>query len=246
MRLKKIYRMINPRWKDAPEHLEGEARKRAYSVSYCSGGMQTDGNYDAFYTGLKRTRNVEGRIVEIGCFCGKSSNIITYLKQYLGIDKPLVSVDPWTYTSNSVQDARIMPFFGVTWQEYEDFVRNAYKENVALFSKDSLPFAVRAFSNDLFAKWGRDETVTDVFGRSVALGGKIAFAFIDGDHSYEGAMDDFVNVDRYLSVGGQILFDDSGEGAGRGCDQAAAEAAARPNYRLVAKNPNLLIEKIAS
>ena len=91
--------------------------------------------------------------------------------------------------------------------------------------------------------WGTSATVIDVFDRSIKLGGPLAFAFIDGDHSYEGSMKDFVNIDRHLSFGGYILFDDSGDGGGRGCGLTAREASKHPRYELVSKNPNYLIRK---
>jgi Methyltransferase domain len=44
----------------------------------------------------------------------------------------------------------------------------------------------------------------DFFGNAVQLGGPIAFAYIDGSHTYEQSTKDFQNVDRYLEPGGFI------------------------------------------
>jgi hypothetical protein len=146
--------------------------------------------------------------------------------------------------SNEVNDESINIYLGIPASELREFFREAYRTRVRFFSRSDLPNAIQGFSHDVFARWEEGETVTDLFDRAVTLGGPIAFAYIDGDHSYEGAMQDFKDVDRYLSIGGMILFDDSGDRDDRGCARAAREATAKSNYQLVSKNPNYLICKL--
>ena len=75
------------------------------------------------------------------------------------------------------------------------------------------------------------------------LGGSISFAYIDGDHSYQQSKRDFENVDRYLEVGGFIVFDDSEDYSGCGSARTAQEASTWNSYELVAKNPNYCLRK---
>jgi hypothetical protein len=212
-------------------------------MSWSTGGMLTPGNVDAIYHALKNVGNVDGKFLEIGCFCGLSSNLITFLKRALGISKPLFSVDPWIYGAAEARTATLTDFTSVKWEEYQAFVRAAYRSRVGFYSRDDLPHAIEQYSGDFMQLWNDCAVVTDVFGRRAELGGPLAFAFIDGDHSYEGSKEDFINIDRHLASGGYILFDDSGDGDGRGCHRTAREASKHARYELVSKNPNYLIRK---
>jgi hypothetical protein len=243
--IKKILKKLDPNWVEVPDSLKGMPRKRVYSIAYATGGMLTRGNVDALYYALKETRNIEGCLLEIGSFCGLSSNVITFLKRHLGVERPLFAIDPWNLVNlDEMEEDRTEIELGIPDSELSEFIREAYRTRVRFFSRSDLPNAIQGFSHDVFAKWEKGETVKDLFDRDVTLGGPIAFAYIDGDHSYEGAKQDFHNVDRYLSTGGMILFDDSGDRDDRGCAVAAREAAGRPNYQLVSKNPNYLIRKL--
>ena len=71
----------------------------------------------------------------------------------------------------------------------------------------------------------------------------IAFAYIDGAHTYEQSMRDFQNVSRHLIGGGFIVFDDSADSSHWGSRLTAQEAAKHPDYELIAKNPNYCVRK---
>ena len=243
--IKHLYRTVSPHWKDVPAKIPARQRKRVNSIAFATGGMLTQGNIDALYYALRETKAVDGSLLEIGSYCGLSSNVITFLKRHLEIAKPLFAIDPWDLVELDQETlARVNEDLGLSRDQLAVFIRESYKTRVGFFSQADLPHAVQGFSNDVLAKWAKGETVTDQFGRDVALGGSIAFAFIDGDHSYQGAKDDFENVDRFLSVGGIILFDDSADSDNRGCEKAAREASRHPNYELVSKNPNYMIRKL--
>lgn len=243
--MKSFLRKLDPRWKDVPSSLKGRPRKRVFSIAYATGGMLAKGNVDALHHGLKETKNVEGSMLEIGSFCGLSSNVITYLKRHLDIQKPLFAMDPWDLVEiENPEDDLPQIELGIPRSELGRFIRESYVARVGFFSRDDLPHALHGFSGNLMEEWHRSATVTDLFGREVTLGGPISFAFIDGDHSYEGARLDYENIDRHLSVGGMILFDDSADAGQRGCEAAAREAAAQKNYKLISKNPNYLVQKI--
>ena len=103
---------------------------------------------------------------------------------------------------------------------------------------------VELTSDEFFAAWAAGRSTRDVFGRPTALGGPIAFAYVDGNHAYEFARRDFENVDRFLQVGGFVLFDDSADGSHWEVTRVVAEVKRMANYRVVAKNPNYLFQRV--
>ncbi len=112
-----------------------------------------------------------------------------------------------------------------------------------MFSRYDLPYTLEMFSEELFEAWRQSQTVTDVFGRAVQLGGPISFCYIDGNHSYECARRDFENSDAFLEAGGFILFDDSADGSGWGVRRVIDEVKSSGNYDRVIENPNYLFRK---
>ena len=73
---------------------------------------------------------------------------------------------------------------------------------------------------------------------------KIAFAYIDGDHSYEQTKKDFENVDAKLLKNGFVLIDDSAKKMRFGSAQFIKEIFKRSDYKLIDANPNYLFKKI--
>jgi hypothetical protein len=120
---------------------------------------------------------------------------------------------------------------------------------VRFFCAGNEPSAVEACSDEFFAAWRRGDERPDVLGGAVRLGGPISFCFIDGNHTYEAAAQDFRNMDEFLLPGGFVLFDDSGDGQTGpdgvewGSCRAAREVLATGRYDLVMKNPNYLFRK---
>jgi hypothetical protein len=76
------------------------------------------------------------------------------------------------------------------------------------------------------------------------LGGKIAFCYIDGNHSYQFAKRDFENADKFLEIHGFILFDDSSDDSVFGCKNLMPEIIQSERYELVCKNPNYFFKKL--
>ena len=118
-----------------------------------------------------------------------------------------------------------------------------FRRNVMLFSGDRLPHHIELSSDAFFSAWASNEPRIDYFGNNVRLGGPIALAYIDGDHTYEQSKRDFLNVDRHLEAGGFIIFDDSDDEGEFGCKQTAQEVAQSVRYELIAKNPNYCVRK---
>jgi hypothetical protein len=123
-------------------------------------------------------------------------------------------------------------------------VKDTYKRNIEFFSETNKPFTIEATSDEFFDLWKDSQKVSDVFGRSVKLGGPISFCYVDGNHTPEFVRRDFENTNSYLERGGFILFDDSGDGDTFGMTPLMQEIQSRNEYRLVMKNPNYLFMKV--
>ncbi len=122
-------------------------------------------------------------------------------------------------------------------------MRSSYLRNIQTFSQYDLPYTVEMFSDEFFGAWTQGQTHTDVLGRSLQLGGPISFCYIDGNHSYEFAKRDFENTDRFLEVGGLVLFDDSGDNSNWEVRKVVSDIMAGGRYEVIANNPNYLFRK---
>jgi hypothetical protein len=208
-------------------------------LTFANAGMLNKGNLLCFDYAI---RNLPSNrpIVEIGSFCGLSTNLLAYYKQKHVADNPIFTCDRWDFEgANGNVGSSEIPH-----SEYRAFVRDSYIRNVKMFSRCGLPHTVEKLSNDFFEAWEREKTVTDVFGARVKLGGPISFCYIDGNHAYDFARKDFLNTDYFLEPGGFILFDDSADGSHWEVCRVIEEVKALPNYRVVAKNPNYLFQKL--
>ena len=209
-------------------------------MRFVNPGMLDPGNVWLFDRCLRDIPN--GAVVEIGTFCGLSLNHIIHLMRKHQCSNPLFSVDAWEFEDVSLTDDRF-PGTDISAQKYRQQVIDTFRNNVELFSSERRPHHIQLGSDAFFEAWAGKAEKTDFFGRQVKLGGPIAFAYIDGDHSYEQSQRDFENIDRYLVPGGYIVFDDSADWTEWGSHKAAQEASARRNYRLVARAPNYCIQK---
>jgi hypothetical protein len=209
-------------------------------LSMSNPGMLDPGNLYLFERCIRRMP--EGAVIEIGSFCGLSLNhILLFLSQF-GRTNPVFSVDPWEFEGFS-QNSTHLDGTKIPSSPYRQHVIDSFRRNVEFFNGDRLPFHMPLSSNDFFSAWERGEEKIDFFGRNVVLGGSIALAYIDGDHSYAQSRKDFENVDRYLVTGGFVIFDDSADWTDWGSHRTAREAALRSNYRLVDRTPNYCLRK---
>jgi len=180
-------------------------------------------------------------ILEIGTFCGLSTNVLTHLKRKHGVKNPLVTCDKWEFENvNGRSNIANSP---ILFSEYKKFVKNSYIRNIQMFSPDDLPFTFEFTANEFFEEWKNGKTHPDVLGRMYTLGGPISFCYIDGNHTYEYAKQDFLHCDSFLVNGGFILFDDSTLTEFT-LHQLMPEIKAMSRYRLVAENPYHLFQKV--
>jgi hypothetical protein len=205
-------------------------------LTYINAGMLERGNVHLFDY-VARNLPAEGAVLEIGSFAGLSTNLIIYFLQQHGQRRPFYTVDPW-----KLKDDDVVFFNGkFSFRDYNGFVKESFRRNVAFFSPDQMPYSIEDLSVSFFAKWERHEIVCDVFGRSVALGGALSFAYIDGDHAPDAVRRDFAMCDRYLAPNGFVLFDDS---TWPTLAPVMDEVLGTGRYALVMRNPNYLFRKI--
>src|SRR5271165_4278397 len=88
-------------------------------------------------------------ILEIGSFCGLSTNVISHLKRVHGVRNPLVTCDNWQF--ENVDGRPEIPNSPLLFSEYKTFVRDSYIRNIEMFSRDDLPFTIEMTSDEFFA-----------------------------------------------------------------------------------------------
>jgi MMP 1-O-methyltransferase len=122
-----------------------------------------------------------GTIVEIGSFKGKSTVMLASVAAHYGLG-PVVAIDP--HTAPSATDPTIASGAS-TFEEFLASVRAAgLEEHVE---------AHRAYSRDAAKGWNRP----------------IRLLWIDGDHTYRGAREDFDLFTAHLVSGGVVALHDT-------------------------------------
>lgn len=100
-------------------------------------------------------------------------------------------------------------FYGYDYWDEIGAYRGQYKISA---TKDSVTSRLNrhGFTNDNF-KLSKVDTTTDSFNEILIedTQGRIDFAFIDGDHSYNGVKNDFNKIYPYLTEEGIIVFHDT-------------------------------------
>ena len=209
-------------------------------LCFANAGMLERGNLYCFDYAIKHLPSA-APIIEIGSFCGLSTNLLTYYKEKHGAPNILITADKWRFEGSS--DGSTIGESTVTHREYRELVKESFIRNAQTFSRNALPYTVEMFSDEFFDAWRESSKLTDVFGRSITLGGPISFCYIDGDHSYEAVKRDFIHADEFLEKGGFILFDDSADSSDWEVRKVVAQLKNDPRYELIAQNPNYLFRK---
>lgn len=208
-------------------------------LTFANAGMLVRGNLACFDYAMANLPS-DAPMLEIGSFCGLSTNLIGYYKQRRNAHNKLFTCDKWHFEG---ADGKTVGDSSITTEQYRTFVKDTFIRNVRMFSGHDLPHTIEAFSDELFGLWRERKTVVDVFGNSAQLGGKLSFCFIDGDHSYAQANRDFQNCHEFLEPGGFVLLDDSADGSGWEVNRVAREVRARSDYELISRKPNYMFRK---
>jgi hypothetical protein len=233
--LRKAARMIDP--PQPIRHLDDEYFTW---LCYANAGMLERGNLYSMDYAISHLPSA-APILEIGSFCGLSTNAITHFKRKHRVSNPLITCDKWEF--ENVNGRATIADSPVLFSEYKDFSKASYIRNIEIFSRDDLPFTFEMTSNEFFEAWEKRQNHADVLGRTFELGGPFSFCYIDGNHTYEYAKQDFLHCDSYLEPGGFILFDDSTLGE-FSLHKLMPEIIAMSRYRLVAANPYHLFQKV--
>lgn len=210
-------------------------------LSYASAGMLNPGNTFSMDYAIKHLPT-NNPVIEIGSFCGLSTNVISYLLSKNNKHNKIITSDRWIFEGS--QNGKTLGKSEISHSSYREFVMGTFKRNISFFSESNLPYPIEVFSDDFFELWKNNKLVSDLFNRELSLGGGISFAYIDGNHTYDYAKRDFENVSKYLDKGGFILFDDSSDNSQFGCAVLMKEVVKNPDFELVMKNPNYLFRKI--
>ena len=212
-------------------------------LRFANAGMVTRSKIESIELGVKHVPD-NTSIVEIGCFCGLSTNIIGFFKEAYGKKCPLFCADQWRFEGAENLNAFIGSSSFITHRQYREFVVDTFKRNVLMFSQYDLPYPIEMSSDEFFFLWESNTSVKDVFQRDVQLGGPLGFCYIDGNHTYAYAHRDFVNSDKHLVTGGFVFFDDSGDDSKWEVKRVISEVKASGKYEVIAHNPNYLFKKL--
>jgi len=210
-------------------------------LSFANAGMLNEGNIYCFEYAVENLPS-ENPVIEIGSFCGLSTNLINFYLDKNQRKNKMITCDRWMFEGAEKAD-NLLGGSRISHSKYREFVKQSYIRNIQFFSESNLPFTVEKFSDDFFDAWKLGADEKDILGRPVHLGGSISFAYIDGNHTYDFAMRDFRNVDAFLEPGGFILFDDSADDSQWEVNQVVKEILKEGKYELVIKNPNYLLRK---
>ena len=179
-------------------------------------------------------------IVEIGSFCGLSTNVICYLLEKYGRNNIVYCCDKWIFEGSD--NSSYLGSSLITHEQYRHHIKDSFIKNISFFS-NKRPYPIEVFSDEFFNKWGQEKELVDIFDRKTKLGGKISFCYIDGNHTYEFAKRDFDNANENLVWGGFVMFDDSSDNDPFGLTKLMREITNRSDYKLILKNPNYLFQK---
>ena len=210
-------------------------------------GMLHDGNIPLMEFAIQNMP-AQGSVLEIGSYGGLSTNLIIYLMQKHKRNNPMFNCDAWIYEGFDDQiNKNILHIDGredVLREDYSIYMKNAFINATKLLSLKNLPHSFHLKSDVFFSKWNKQETETDLFGNEIKLGGEISFAYIDGGHSYEVALNDFISVADNLVINGFILLDDSSSHLSFGSAQIVKNIKKDARFVTIASKPNYMFKKI--
>jgi len=165
------------------------------------------------------TAGLEGDIVEIGCWCGRSTSVLGTAARLIGNTKVhCVDLFPgkhdWKRNPDGSHSLEV-EIKGKTCSGYKTQTvwKEPYERDIApLYEKhDSVLDAFR----ETIRKCRLEDLViahrgdSSLFVQSASETFRCKLAFIDGDHDYESVCCDIRNLEKFLVPGGWMCFDDA-------------------------------------
>jgi hypothetical protein len=179
-------------------------------------------------------------ILEVGTYFGLSTNVVLYYLNKYGRKNLVVTTDWYRKDISSAEKICNL----ANPELFRTYLKEGFVRNVRVFNPQADIRSSDLPSDDFFQAWHTGQRVTNLFGEDFIPSGGISFAYIDGNHQYDYAKRDFLNVDKLLCVGGFILFDDSADYTNWGSKKVAQEAIKTGKYRIIKKNPHYFVQKI--
>ena len=212
-------------------------------LTFANAGMIDKGNIYSFDYAIQRLPS-NNPVVEIGSFCGLSTNILNYLLTKYSKKNKLFSADKWIF--EGYKEGSKIGNSNINFEDYRAYVKDSFIRNIKFFSSHNFPHTIETSSDEFFELWEKEEKTQDVFDREVNLGGKISFCYIDGCHEFEFARRDYINTSKFLEKGGFILFDDSYDSGRFGSGlPLMKEIKGDKRFEMVMANPNYLFKKVS-
>lgn len=170
----------------------------------------------AMYLLAISTGNLEGDFLEIGSFCGKSSVALAMAAKKIKTNLNCIDLFPekmdWFEDENEQYNFNVK----IGDKSYSLEKHKMYKEP---YMNCVVPVYEKYGSNlmEIFLKNINDRKLGDIvtafkgtsneFAKN--FNKKVKFAFIDGEHSYNGIVNDIKNVEELLVSGAYVVFDDA-------------------------------------
>lgn len=131
--------------------------------------------------------STEGAIVEIGSFKGKSTVMLAIIARHYGLGPtiaPVTAIDPHNFNNTELHSHRTTE----DATSFHEFIANLQAAGVA-----DIVDVRRAFSHDVAQQWNTP----------------IRFLWIDGDHTYAGAKQDFDDFMPHVLPGAIVALHDA-------------------------------------
>jgi hypothetical protein len=97
-------------------------------LRFANAGMLNEGNIYCFEYAIKNLPS-ENPLIEIGSFCGLSTNLINYCLQKNNKSNKLFTADKWEFEgAESVSD--LIDGSDITHRQYKEFVKETFIRNV--------------------------------------------------------------------------------------------------------------------
>jgi predicted O-methyltransferase YrrM len=165
------------------------------------------------------TSGLEGDIVEVGSWCGRSAVVLGHAARLAGKSR-VVCVDlfpekkDWRQNPDGSYSFEVMidgKRYGgyeeqTVWKEaFETQTGRIYERYEGVFDCFRETVAARGLQEVIHAHKGDCASMLAAAGP----GFKCRLAFLDGDHGYDASSSDIRNIDQCLVPGGWLCFDDA-------------------------------------